>query len=130
VLRVLCSVQIEAEVANRGILHASLVETRLVSQLVGSKRLLLRLGMHLMDLEWVHVLEMVLLRLEVVVHLRLKWVESDAWMSSMQTAVQCAFRGRHRERCAQAHVEWCVQVSRLGVEYRVSPAGGRRIVAR
>ena len=83
-----------------------------------------------MDLEWVHVLEMVLLRLKVVVHLRLKWVESDAWMSSMQTAVQCAFRGRHRERCAQAHVEWCVQVSRLGVEYRVSPAGGRRIVAR
>ena len=121
--------QVQTEVADGGILHPALVKSRLVSQLVWSKGLLLRLGVHLVHLEWVHVLE-VLLWLEVVVHLRLERVEGDAWMSSMQTAVQCAFRGRHREWCAQAHMERCVQVSRLGVEYRVGPAGGRRVVAR
>ena len=125
----LSRVQVQAEVANRGIFHAAWIEARLVGQLVGSKSLLLRLSVHLVNLEWVHVLE-VLLWLEVVVDLRLERVEGDAWMSSMQTAVQCAFRGGHRERCAQAHVERCVQVSRLGVENRVGPPGGRRVVAR
>ena len=129
VLRVLSGVQVQAEVADRGVLHAAMIESRLVSQLVGSKCLLLRLGVHLVHLEWIHVLK-VLLWLEVVVYLRLERVEGDAWMSSMQTAVHCAFRGRHRKRCAQAHVKRCVQVSRLGVEYRVSPAGGRRVVTR
>ena len=128
-LRMLGGVQVQAEVADRGVLHTAMIESRLVGQLVGSECLLLRLGVHLVHLEWVHVLE-VLLWLEVVVYLRLERVERDAWMSSMQTAVQCAFRGGHRERCAQAHVERCVQVSRLGVENRVGPAGGRRVVAR
>ena len=97
-------VQVQAEVANRGIFHTALVESRLVGQLVGSKCLLLRLGVHLVHLEWIHVLE-VLLWLEVVVDLRLERVEGDAWMSSMQTAVQCAFRVGHRKRCTQAQME-------------------------
>ena len=129
VLRMLSRVQVQAEVANRRILHTALIESRLVGQLVGSKCLLLRLGVHLVHLEWIHVLE-VLLWLEVVVDLRLERVEGDAWVSSMQTAVHCTFRGGHRKRCAQAHVERRVQVTRLGVEYRVSPAGGRRVVTR
>jgi hypothetical protein len=108
VLRVLGGIQVQTEVANRRILHAAWVEARLVCQLVGSKRLLLRLGVHLVDLERVHVLEMLLWLKMLVVHLRLEWVEGDAWMSSMQTAVQCAFRGRHRKWCAQAHMERCV----------------------
>ena len=86
----LSRVQVQAEVANWGILHAALIKSRLVSQLVGSKCLLLGLCVHLVHLEWIHVLE-VLLWLEVVVDLRLERVEGDAWMSSMQTAVQCTF---------------------------------------
>ena len=86
----LSGVQVQAEVADRGVLHAAMIESRLVGQLVGSKYLLLRLGVHLVHLEWIHVLE-VLLWLEVVVDLRLERVEGDAWMSSMQTAVQCTF---------------------------------------
>ena len=107
VLRVLSGIQVQTEVANRGILHAAWIEARLVCQLMRSKRLLLRLRVHLVDLERVHVLE-VLLWLKVVVHLRLERVERNAWMSSMQTTVQRAFRVRHGKRCAQAHMERCV----------------------
>ena len=89
-LRVLGGIQVQAEIANRGIFHTAWIEARLVGQLVGSKGLLLRLGVHLVHLEWVHVLE-VLLLLELMVHLWLEWVERDAWMSTMQATVQCVF---------------------------------------
>ena len=94
VLRVLSGVQVQTEVANRGILHAAWIEARLVCQLVRSKGLLLRLGVHLVHLEWIHILK-VLLWLEMMVHWRLKRVEGDAWMSSMQTTVHSSLRSRH-----------------------------------
>jgi hypothetical protein len=53
------------------------------------------LSMHLVDLERVHVLEVVLLWLEVMLHLRLEWVERDRWVSSVQTTMHRAFRCRH-----------------------------------
>lgn len=56
-------------------------------QLVGSEGLLLLLGVHMMHLERIHVLEMVLLWLELMLHLRLEGIETDGWVSSMQTAM-------------------------------------------
>jgi hypothetical protein len=79
------------------IFHTAVIEARLVGQLVRSERLLLlRLSVHMVELERVHVLEMVLVMLlEVVMHLRLKGVEGGGWMSSMQTTVHSSLRSRH-----------------------------------
>lgn len=86
-LRMLGSVQIQADVSDWGVFHTSLIEGRLMCQLMRSKCLLLRLCLKMVHLERIHVLKVVLLLWEMMLHLWLEGVETDGWVSSMQTAM-------------------------------------------
>lgn len=134
ILRVLRCVQVQTDVAYRRVVQRPLLKGRLTRQLVRSEGLRRRLGRHVVQLKGVRVREMILRLLlweVLLLHVRLEAIETGGWMSSMQSTVHGAFRGRHGQRSAQTEMERRrVKISGCRVEDRVCASGSRRVIAR